>query len=136
MPQMEACVSHSRPVNNCKVDENAFNQADFIKFKAQPSQARTDVVELEMASKGLLKNPKHYASESSLYDRARMHGMIPRFRQSLKDPICPSIRFINPMTGEPRQTLVETIEEKEILEGKTQRGLDHTDWRGFYKNKT
>ncbi|KAF2134103.1 hypothetical protein P153DRAFT_409508 [Dothidotthia symphoricarpi CBS 119687] len=134
VPQVATYTSPSRPVNSCKADANTLEQADFIRFKARTSQARTDVVEREMARNGLIKNANAYASEPALYERAKMHSMMPERRSNLRDSLRPLIRYVDPITGQPRHTLVETIEEKEFLDGKTQRGLDNTDWKGHHSS--
>lgn len=128
MPQVDACVSTSRPVNNCKVDAYALNQAQFVMFKSQPSQARAEVVELEKERRRYIKS----ASASGLYDRGLMHSMVRDRSDDPSNAARPAMHLIDPRTGFRRQTLYQVLEEKECLDGKTRKGQEHPAWRDFH----
>ncbi|KAF2112307.1 hypothetical protein BDV96DRAFT_158432 [Lophiotrema nucula] len=56
-------------------------------------------------------------------EEERMHGMVPSnlVGEGLEH-IGPAVRVLDPRTGKPHRTMVEIIREREVLEGKRQRG--------------
>ena len=80
----------------------AFEQAEYVRFKSSGSDISRQVARSELE---------------------RMQGMVPsRMHGEGLERLGPARRTINPATGRPFATLIEAIEEKEILDGKKQRG--------------
>lgn len=96
----ERCVqsfaSRSRSVNTAAADTAAFAKAECIGFSYQTSEERHEV---------------------GLREVERIHGMVQNFRRDSHVPMGPSMRQLNPATGRPFPTLVETIQVTEALRG-------------------
>ncbi|PSN65532.1 hypothetical protein BS50DRAFT_575518 [Corynespora cassiicola Philippines] len=104
VPVLPNFTSPSRSSATQSIDRFALEQGAYTTFKGRINDSnRTQVVDNEIE---------------------RMHGMVPSnlFGHGL-DPIGPSMRIHSP-DGKPYSTLVEQIAQREILDGKRQKGSD------------
>jgi hypothetical protein len=102
IPVVKSTQGPHRSAATSQADQFAFSQAEYVSFKRRKGQVRTEVIEAEVE---------------------RMHGMVPSHLHGAGlEHVGPSVRVMNPATGQPFPTLVEQIREREILDGRSQRG--------------
>lgn len=102
VPVVDSFQGPNRSSATAGTDRFALEQGSYLAFKARDSKSRNEVIKVEVA---------------------RMHGMVPSNLHGVGlDHVGPAVRVTNPVTGDPYPTLVEQIREKEILDGKRQRG--------------
>jgi hypothetical protein len=116
-----------RAASNHRMDSFAFDQADFHVWKGNLLAEQTLTANHE--------RPQLAKSQSdNLVQRAREQQLRAAWNIDLygrKGSAGPSLRYLDPATGQPRKTFYEAIEEREIMDGKPQRGVD----RGLANNR-
>lgn len=143
-PMMRARTVVSPPNNNCKIDANTLDTAERASLKTRPSLERTRLTEQERQQHLNRRKSEHVLSH-------RMHTSRDTLRNN-EEPSGPSMRTRHPQRGLPRLpiyetieerlrngdvklqselhsvgrplTMIERIEQREMLEGKPQRGAD------------
>jgi hypothetical protein len=120
-----------RAPNHRNTNSLAFDQADFHlwkgNFSPQPST---------MAGHEHLRLAK--SQSDNLLRRSRERQLRAAWNIDLhdrKDSAGPSLGYLNRATGQVRKTFYEAIEEREIMDGKPQRGVDSglgQEWRRYH----
>lgn len=98
VPVLNSFTSASRSPATAAIDRFALEQGAYYQFKEGNSAERREVLRREVE---------------------RMHGMVPSNLQGEgRDHVGPSTRIRDPYTGKPYLTLVEQIEQRDVLNSK------------------
>lgn len=103
-PIVRSRTSSVRPSMNYGVDAHAFDTAEQIGYKARPGPIRSMMVDQG-------KRLRRGKSDNVLHARVNNYCNS-RYGE---EPVGPHIRFHDPQTGEPRLTMIETIEQRQQL---------------------
>jgi hypothetical protein len=120
-----------RAANHHRINPLAFDQADFHMWKGNlptepspmPGHERPRLAKSQ--SDNLLRHSRERHLRAAW--NIDLHGR--------KGSAGPSSRYLDRATGQARKTFYQAIEEREIMDGKPQRGVDHglaQEWRRYH----
>jgi hypothetical protein len=120
-----------RAANHHRINSLAFDQTDFHMWKGNLPPESSTIAGHERPR--LAKSQSDNLLRRSRESQTRAAWNIDLHRR--KGSAGPSLRYLDRATGQARKTFYEAIEEREIMDGKPQRGVDcgsAQDWSRYH----